>query len=206
MSDENILLSGEFFLNMDTLIEKYWERIREGDERAFEIVFKEVYPALYIYASHILHDKFVADEIVLDVFNKIWENRQNIYIRTSFKAYLICCVRNHAIDSVKKNQSKRTSFLSPVSEEMWKFILDTVESDDSLMDLMIASEAEEEIGRLISSLPPQCGLVFAKSRFEDKSVEVIAAELNLSKSTVRSHICHALNRLAEYFHAEVKKS
>ena len=89
---------------------------------------------------------------------------------------------------------------------MWKFIIDTAESDDSLLDLMIASEAEEEIGRLISSLTPQCRLVFEKSRFEDKSVEVIAAELNLTKSTVRSHIYHALIRLAEYFHAEVKKS
>jgi len=191
---------------METIIEKYWERIREGDERAFEIVFKEVYPALYVYASHILHDKFIADEIVLDVFSKIWENRQNIYIRTSFKAYLIRCVRNQAIDTLKKNRGKKTSFQSPVSEQMWKFIIDTVESDESLLDLMMASEAEEEVGRLISSLSPQCRLVFEKSRFEDKSVEVIAAELNLSKSTVRSHIYHALIRLTEYFHAEIKKS
>jgi len=191
---------------METIIEKYWERIREGDERAFEIVFKEVYPALYVYASHILHDKFIADEIVLDVFSKIWENRQNIYIRTSFKAYLIRCVRNQAIDTLKKNRGKKTSFQSPVSDEMWEFIINTVESDDSLLDLMITLEAEEEISRLILSLPPQCALVFQKSRFEDKSVEVIAAELNLSKSTVRSHIYHALTRLAEYFHAEVKKS
>lgn len=191
---------------MDNIIEKYWERIREGDERAFEIVFKEVYPALHVYASQILHDKFIADEIVLDVFTKIWENRQRIYIRTSFKAYLIRCVRNQAIDTIKKNQGKKASFQLPVTEEMWKFIMDTVEADDSLLDLMIVSEAEEEISRLISSLTPQCRLVFEKSRFEDKSVEDIAAELNLSKSTVRSHIYHALIRLSDYFHAEVKKS
>ena len=191
---------------MKTVIEKYWERIRQGDERAFEIVFKEVYPALHVYASHILHDTYVADEIVLDVFCKIWENRQNICIRTSFKAYLIRCVRNQAIDTIKKTQDKKTSFQLPVSDDMWKFINDTVESDESLLDLIIASEAEEEIGRLISALTPQCRLVFEKSRFEDKSVEVIAAELKLSKSTVRSHIYHALNSLAEYFHAGVKKS
>jgi RNA polymerase sigma-70 factor (ECF subfamily) len=191
---------------MDTILEKYWEQIREGDERAFEIVFKKVYPALHVYASHILHDKFIADEIVLDVFSKIWENRQSIYIRTSFKAYLIRCVRNQAIDTLKKSKGKKTSFQSPVTEEMWKFIIDTVESDDSLVDLMIASETEEEIGRLISALTPQCRLVFEKSRLEDKSVEIIAAELNISKSTVRSHIYHALTRLADYFHAEVKKS
>lgn len=190
---------------MDTLIEKYWERIREGDERAFEIVFKEVYPALHIYALNILHDKYLADEVVLDVFCKIWENRERISIRTSLKAYLIRSVRNQIIDTLKKNRIKRISFQSPVSEEMWKFLLDTVESDDSLLELMIAAESEEEIGRLISLLSPQCRLVFEKSRFEDKSVEVIAAELNLSKSTVRSHIFHAINILMEYFHAEVKK-
>ena len=99
---------------MDFIIEKYWERIREGDERAFEIVFKEVYPPLHVYASHILRDKFIADEIVLDVFSKIWENRQNIYIKTSFKAYLIRCVRNQAIDYVKKQSGqKRPLFNHP---------------------------------------------------------------------------------------------
>ena len=191
---------------MDNIIEKYWERIREGDERAFEIVFKEVYPALHVYASHILHDKYVADEIVLDVFSKIWENRQKLNIKTSFRAYLNRCVRNQAFDTLKIRQGKRISFQSPVPEEMWRFITDTLESDDSLVDLMMASETEAEIGRLISSLPPQCRLVFEKSRFEDKSVDEIAAELNLTHSTVRSHIYHALNRLAEYFHTEVKKS
>jgi RNA polymerase sigma-70 factor (ECF subfamily) len=115
-------------------------------------------------------------------------------------------VRNQAIDTIKKNQSKKNSFQAPVSDEKWKFIIDTVESDDSLLDLMVASEAEEEIGRLISSLAPQCRLVFEKSRYENKSVEVIAAELNLSNSTIRSHIHHALIRLSEYFHAGVKKS
>lgn len=191
---------------MDILIEKYWERIREGDEKAFEVLFKDVYPALHVYASHILHDKFIADEIVLDVFSKIWENRQRLFINSSIKAYLIRCVRNQAIDTLKKNQGKKISFQSLVTEERWKFFIDTIESDESMFDQMIASETEGEIGRLISSLTPQCRLVFEKSRFEDKSVEIIAAELNISKSTVRSHIYHALRRLAEYFQADVKKS
>lgn len=191
---------------MDILIEKYWERIREGDEKAFEILFKNVYPALHVYASHILHDKFIADEIVLDVFSKIWENRQRLFINSSVKAYLVRCVRNQAIDTLKKNQGKKLSFQYPVTEEMWNFFIDTVESDDSMLDLMIAAETEGEISRFISSLTPQCRLVFEKSRYEDKSIEIIAQELNISKSTVRSHICHALRRLAEYFQIEEKKS
>lgn len=190
---------------MDTITEKYWDRIREGDERAFEIVFKEVYPVLCDYAAQILHDRFAADEIVLDIFSKIWDNRSTIIIKTSFKAYLIRCVRNHAIDHLKKLQNKKTSFQFTVTDETWKFILDTVESDGSFLEMMMATETEKEIGRLISALSPQCRLVFEKSRFEDKSVESIAEELHLTKSTVRSHICHAIRKIASFFQAEVKK-
>jgi RNA polymerase sigma-70 factor (ECF subfamily) len=191
---------------MSLIADQYWQKTKEGDETAFELLFKEFYASLHFYAAQIVRDTFIADEVVLDVFNKIWENKELIIIKTSLKAYLFQCIRNQSIDIIKKSRSKKTAVNATVPDQTWKFIIDTVESDDYVFEKLTASEVEQDIKQIIASLTPQCRLVFEMSRFEDKSIDEIATRFDISKNTVRSHIYNALTKISAYLHSEIKKN
>lgn len=184
------------------LIDQYWLRIREGDEKALESLFKDIYSPLCRYAGQITGDSFLAEELVQDVFHKIWQSRDVIIITSSFKAYLFQAVRNHSLNAIRKNDSKRFSFTRQIADEAWNFLKDTYESDDYIVERIAAGETEKAIEQAIESLSPQCRSVFKMNRFENKSPGEIAGQLNISVNTVRSHIYTALLKISEYLKKE----
>src|SRR5512141_1060935 len=78
----------------------YSHKIKNGDERAFEALFKEMNGPLCYYALQITNDQFIAQEIVQDAFLKIWQSRNEIVIRGSLKAYLYITTHNIAINTL----------------------------------------------------------------------------------------------------------
>lgn len=185
---------------MSYRIDYYWDKIREGDEAAFDMLFRELYPALYYFSSQITGDTFVAEEVVLDVFYNIWEKRKSLVISSSLKSYLFQSVKNHSIDIIRNKRNKKSSFSILVSEQSWQFISETFELDDFIIERITTHETEKDIGQAIEKLSPQCRRIFIMSRFEDRSVDEISEELNISVNTVRSHIYSALLKISEYLH------
>ena len=136
------------------IIDLYWAQIREGDEEAFKNLFRELYSPLCRYSVQITGDNFLSEEIVQDVFQKLWESRDIIIISTSFKAYVFQSVRNHSINTSKKKASKKFSFSRPVVDKAWEFLTETYEYDDFIVERITADETEKQIEQVIDSLPP----------------------------------------------------
>jgi len=84
----------------------------------------------------------------------------------------------------------------PGSEKTWKFISDTYDLNDDLIDRIFSAETEVIIEKIIKELPGQCRKVFLMSRFEYLKNEEIAAQLGLSENTVKTHIYRALQKIA----------
>jgi RNA polymerase sigma factor (sigma-70 family) len=101
---------------MSIEFEKYWPKIKDGDIMAFEALFKAIYPTLCYYSSQITHDPFLSEEIVQDLLQRIWQNRDLLIITTSFKAYLLQAVRNQSIDAIRKKNSRKNSFIGLPSD------------------------------------------------------------------------------------------
>jgi len=161
-----------------------FKAIQEGDETAFEMIFKSHYEPLCNYAYSFLQDRDEAEETVQATFLNVWEKKERIVIETSLKAYLYRAVRNSCLNVIKHAKIKKKH-----SDEAG---LTLESSSDSVSQSVISSELDQKIGDALMALPEQCRLIFKMSRFEELKYSEIAAQLNISIKTVENQIGKAL--------------
>lgn len=172
------------------------EKIKKGNIDAFEIIFKRYYKKLCIYAEDFVKEKSMAEEIVSDVFYKIWENKENLNITKSLQAYLFTSVQNTSIKYLEhlKVLKKYNEFATAALQN--KELLYSSNDNYPIANL-ISKEIESEINSAIQALPEQCRQIFCMHRFNDLSYEEIAGKLDLSINTVRTQMMRALKKLKE---------
>ncbi|WP_306349761.1 RNA polymerase sigma-70 factor [Flavobacterium sp. '19STA2R22 D10 B1'] len=168
--------------------------IRNGNEAAFEKVFKMYFKNLHAFAYTFMKNDDIAEEIVQNVFFRIWEKRDQLQIDDSLKAYLYRAVHNESLNHLKHLKVK-SSFQLQYSDHM-----ESSNSDAS--NEMIASELENNIQKAINELPQQCRTIFQMSRYEQLKYQQIADHLNISIKTVENQMGKALkvlrSKLVEY--------
>lgn len=180
-------------MNID--IELYWPRIKNGEEYALEKAYKAAYGALVHYAGELTGEARLAEEVVQDVFLKIWQNRSSLLIKDSFRAYLFRTVHNHSLNALRQQNTAKESVNKLGSEKSWQFIADNYDVDDILIEKIFSEETEAIINKIIDGLPDQCRKVFIMSRFESLDNERIAEQLGLSENTVKTHIYRAIHKI-----------
>lgn len=166
-----------------------FKALKEGDETAFEMIFKTYYEPLCNYAFTFILDRDEAEEIVQATFLNVWEKRGTIAIETSLKAYLYRAIRNSCLNVIKHTNIKRKHAAETV------FVSD--KSHEAVSQSVISSELDQKIGDALMVLPEQCRLVFRMSRFEDLKYAEIAEQLNISIKTVENQIGKALKIMRE---------
>jgi RNA polymerase sigma-70 factor, ECF subfamily len=170
------------------------QKIKQGDEKAFQYVFETHYGLLCSIASEFLKDDFLAETIVGDVILYLWEKRETIEIKSSLRSYLIKAVRNKCLNYQQLQYVvKETRF--PEKEELLDSEGNYIISDSHPLATLLEKELEIEIEKSINSLSDECRKVFELSRFEQLKYEDIAVELNISVNTVKYHIKNALSKL-----------
>ena len=92
---------------MNTLELEVIKRIKHDDLKAFDLLFTGYYSQLCNYAVDFLKNKQAAEELVSDVFIKIWENRKLLEIKTSFKSYIYKMVQNQCLNFLRDNSTKK---------------------------------------------------------------------------------------------------
>lgn len=180
-------------MNLD--FELCWQKIQNGEEYALEKVYKTAFRSLVYYASEITGQAHLSEEVVQDVLLKIWQNRSELSIKGSFKAYLYQSVHNHALNVIRQQKTRKESVNLLSSEKTWKFISETYDLNDDLIDRIFSDETEVIIDQIIKKLPEQCRKVFLMSRFESLKNEEIATQLGISENTVKTHIYRALQKI-----------
>ena len=165
--------------------EKIWRSIQQKDGQAFENYYKEHYKIFFLAACNYLRDAGLAQEIVNDVFIRLWETADTIRIESSLKSYIYRSIINaslNALDRSKREQQHQKE-LSHRPENNFEF--KGLEEDELKVRLYEA----------IDQLPEQCRKVFRMSRFEELKQQEIADRLGISIKTVKNHITHALKQL-----------
>lgn len=176
---------------------KIIELIREGDIKAFNVLFKSVYLLLYIYCRKFIPDAEDAKDILQNVFLRFWERRKDIDIRTSLNAYLYKAVQNECLNYLRSTKCFDSFQLekSQISE------LGIIEENTPYLSCIV-SEIECIADNTIEELPNQCKLIFKLSRVNGLKNQEIANELNISVRTVETQIQRALKilrgRLKDY--------
>jgi len=172
---------------MQTDEEKIWSFIQQKDTRAFESYYKEHYRSFFLMAFRFLKDTGRAEEIVNDVFVKLWEEGEKITITSSLKSYIYRAVINRSINVLNKQQKEKEYLKELGARPEETFELKQIEEQELRIRLYKA----------IDQLPEQCRRVFQMSRFEGLKQQEIADRLDISIKTVKNHITLALKRLSK---------
>lgn len=158
-----------------------------GDERAFRIVFNKYHNQLGAHLFRITRSHELAQEVVQDIFLKIWMNRQQLAEVRNFKAYLYVMSKNHALNCLKQTVLEKT--LTTCLEENEDF-----QADDSFEE----NEHYMLIDEAIDHLPPQQRQVYLMSRHERLKYAEIATRLSLSRETVKKYLKISSESIASY--------
>ena len=172
------------------------QRLAQGDESAFREVFDLYFKGLVLFATKYSVDKEAAEDLVQDVFVRLYEQRSKIQFHTSLKSFLFQSVRNRCIDYWRSHKVRE--------RHHGEILLTTNPETPDSQELMLQTELEEKVFEAIRQLPEQCQLIFKMNRFEGKKNQEIADELNISKRTVETQISKALKRLREEVYPYLK--
>lgn len=167
-------------------------KLKSGDEGAFKCIYNQYYVTLCRFAYRLLGDASLVEEIVDDVIFHLWEHRTEINITFSIRAYLLRAVRNQCLNKLNAQAGAdeiNFSSLSFPEGVLEKMLLD----DNSPLGYLLEQELDGKLLECIEKLPKECRNVFKKSRFEQKTYDEIASELNISSNTVKYHIKNALS-------------
>ena len=162
-----------------------------GNEKAFKTLFDTYRNRLFYYISRFIKSEQVAEELVIDVFMKIWMGRELAAQINNFDAFLFRIAHNKSIDflrSVAKDYR--------LKELLWEEI--QVASGEQADTSMLTKEYEEKSREAISLLSPQRKKVYNLSREQDLAHDQIAEQLSISKATVNNHIVEARRFIRSY--------
>ena len=174
------------------------EKLRENDKDAYLRLYSHYRAPIYHFISRFVKSPFYAEDILQDVFLKIWEIRSRINPELSFKAYLYRICRNLVYKFLKKAATDETilahtmHFFQPATDDVeltlqWK-------------------EYEQKIQEAVAQLPPKRQMVFRLCREENKSYDEVSNELGISRNTVKEHMVLAMKNITEYLkvHSGIK--
>ena len=157
-------------------------------EAFIEQLFRTHYSSLCRTVYPIVRDQDTAEDIVQDVFMKIWRNQTALDTDQPVKAYLFRAAINTALNFLEKNKKNAP----------WDDTLTDQYGVNSTEEDLAYQETEQKIAYALEQLPPKCKVVFSLSRFEEMSYAEIAGHLDISVKAVEKHMGKALRIMRQY--------
>jgi RNA polymerase sigma-70 factor (family 1) len=162
-------------------------KLKNDDQSAFTIIFTKYYSDLVRFSFGFTRNSDSSEEIVQEVFLKLWENRSTLDIHTSLKSYLLKNVQNRSIDSLRH---------ATITNKYAAVVLDhPLLSQNDTEDYILFSELEASFNQAMENMPALYAEVFRLSRIETLNYQEIASKLKVSVRTVEVRISKALSLL-----------
>ncbi|TWV96791.1 RNA polymerase sigma-70 factor [Chitinophaga pinensis] len=168
-------------------------RMMQGDESAFTKIYRHYHASLYVYLLRFCRVPSLAEDLVHDVFLKVWEIRDRINPEMSFTGYLYRIARNHVIKTIEKLATDKNfrdqlfSQLDDVSPVQPEQQVRTKEYDRLFQEALVR-------------MPPQRLNVFKLCRQEGKSYDEVALLLGISRNAVKKHMVLGMRFIYDYVH------
>lgn len=166
--------------------------LRDGNVYVYELIFRRYYKSLCGFAVRFIQQPEDAEEIVQDVFLKLWEKKNTLLITTSLKSYLFRSTYNSCMNALShaKIENRYAAFIRD-------YLLRNPYSFNPVMDSLVYKDMNNKITAAIEQLPEACREIFKMSRFDGLKYAEIASKLNISVKTVETQISRALAKLRE---------
>ncbi|MCQ2113496.1 MAG: RNA polymerase sigma-70 factor [Bacteroidaceae bacterium] len=162
--------------------------LKQGDYEAFELFFSRYRSKYYYFILKLVKDNDVAQDIVQNIFMKLWVNRENLDENLALPAYLYVMAKHEICNHFRAIRNHKTS---AIDEGCMSLVTNLATPYE---DLTFA-ELSEKVNKLIDALPPKRRRIFKMSRIEHIKAQDIANELGISVRTVEKHLELALRTL-----------
>ena len=159
-------------------------RIRQGDIKEFETLFRSSYAVLVRYAQNILKDHDTAEEIVQEFFFRLWQDKEKLRIESSLNGYLYRSVHNRCLHYIEHQKVVERHSADVVST--------MTELGEPVTETIYYNELQARINKVLSRLPEKCSTIFSMNRFEGLKYSEIADKLSVSVKTVEANMGRAL--------------
>ncbi len=170
-----------------------------NDQAAYKELFLLLHGQLKQFAYSILKSSEEAEELVSDVFIRIWQKKDQLTTIESPLFYFYTTAKNLAINRLKK-QKRQVS----LSAEDWLVQMNSIYFDPE--QLMMTEEMVRQIKKAVNDLPPRCRLIFKLIKEDGLKYKETAELLHLSVKTVEAQMAIALRRIAKCMHVEIKST
>jgi RNA polymerase sigma-70 factor (ECF subfamily) len=173
------------------------EKLAQGDEHAFKSIYEEYHSQLYFFALRFLKSRQLSEEIVHDVFLKLWETKHLLNTSLSFKSYLYTITKNLVLNVISRADKELK-----IKNEIISY---SPSSHNIVEDDITYHEYEAIAHAAISRLPAQRQVVFRMCRLEGLTYEEVAEKLGISKGTVSDHMVKAVRSIKQFImvHADI---
>lgn len=166
------------------------QQLIEGDAQAFKDIYELYQDKIFAFAYKLTKQKDVADDMVQEIFIKLWEKRDQVKVELNFGAYLKKMTQNHIFNYLKKTSLDRKL------QQTLKQKLEALQNSNA--DELMEKELQKVYSEAIETLSPQKKLIYNLSRTGDLSYEEIATQLRISRNTVRNQMVDAIRTIREY--------
>lgn len=162
----------------------------EEDERAFKQLFELFAGRLYQFSFSFIKDRSLAEEVVSDVFFKIWLNRTELVNILNIKAYLFKATYNTSLNYLDEVKRKKALSLEDIEVDLG---MNCICPETELID----KELKELIERAVENLPPRCKIIYKMAKVEQMKYREIGELLGISVKTINHQLSIALKKIGE---------
>ena len=162
------------------------KKLRDGDMAALEFLYVRYAPQVKSFVYAFMKDAYESDDIVHDVFLKVWEDRMAVSQAVSFKSYLFRMTRNMIFDRMKRKD---------VHSRFVNYVMTGSSDIDNQEKRILTKDLLELIGKEIDSLPEKQKEIYSMNRAKDLTYNEISEKLGVSPKTVQYHIGVVLSKL-----------
>jgi len=158
------------------------------DEAAYRELFIAFYKPLQQFAFSFVKTRDLAEEIVSDVFMRIWEKRGEMETIHNLKVYLYVSIKNTSLKYLLKQQRQVAISIDELDVELESFLRTPEE-------LMLTAEMMNKIQQTVNSLPPRCKLIFKLIKEDGLRYKEVAEILNITVKTIDNQLAIALRKI-----------
>ncbi|WP_341843681.1 RNA polymerase sigma-70 factor [Chitinophaga caseinilytica] len=162
----------------------------EDDQAAFRELYLSLAPQLLKFAYLYIKSKFIAEEVVNDVFLRLWHRRQHLDEISDLKVYLYVGIRNGISNYFTRNKEWEHVDIDTVSDVALELAIDPEQQ-------MISSELRTRIETAVAGLPPRCRVIFKLIREDGLKYREVAEILNLSVKTIENQVTIAIRKIGD---------
>ncbi|SHF92927.1 RNA polymerase sigma-70 factor, ECF subfamily [Fodinibius roseus] len=163
------------------------ERFKHGDQQAFAELYDKYHGKLFRFALSYLKSKEEAEDVVHDLFVKLWEKKEQLQENENFDAYLFTVSKNHILNRIR-NKKVRRDCRNSIQKSI------DIHANPTIRQVS-GAEYKAIYDKALTLLPDRRKQVYLLSRQEGLTYKEIAAKLDISKNTVEVHIVRALKSI-----------